>query len=186
MKKVTYESYALHTSSQARTADLISCYKQVFAAPPWNEDWWTDALVYEVLEKYAGPQARMILAVSACNVIGFAWGSVETAKDLSNELELELPHFVSDKVGYIKDIGVCAEFREQGIATALLGQLMSILRESCAPSDWVLARTLAKPEPSVVFRWFPLVGFKEVTYYSDYSARSGQVILGNTFETVSL
>jgi ribosomal protein S18 acetylase RimI-like enzyme len=93
---------------------------------------------------------------------------------------------VSDHVGYIKDIGVCAEFREQGIATALLGQLMSVLRQSCAPDDWVLARTLATPEPSVVFKWLPPVGFKEVTYYPGDSDRSGQVILGNTFEAVSL
>ena len=149
MTTITFEQYALYTAPQLLTDSLISCYQQVFAAPPWNESWWTEELVRAVLEKYAGPQARMLLVISAGKVIGFAWGSVGTAEALGNELELPLPLCISKQVGYIKDIAVCAEFRNQGIAKALLGQLMKALRQSCAPEDWVLARTLAEPEPSV-------------------------------------
>ena len=186
MKTVTFESYMFHAILQSRTEDLIKCYQEVFAAPPWNEDWWTEELVRAVLDKYAGPEARIILAISANKVIGFAWGSVGTAKALGDELELSLPSHVSKQVGYIKDIGVHANFRKQGVATALLGQLMSLLRKSCVSTDWVLARTLAEPVPSVVFSWFPLVGFKKVAYYPNDSGNKGQVILGNAFQAVSL
>lgn len=184
--EISFEQYALHTASDKRTVGLIQCYQQVFAAPPWNEDWWTEALVREVLNTYAGPHARIILAVSVGRVIGFAWGSVGTAKALGDELGLVLPSHISERVGYIKDIGVHANFRQLGVAKTLLSKLVSLLRESCSSDDWLLARTLAEPVPSVVFTWFPHVGFKEVVYYPSDSGRSGQVILGNTFKAVSL
>lgn len=183
---ISFEQYALPTAAGERTASLIQCYQQVFAAPPWNEGWWTEALVRTVLDTYAGPHARIILAISAGRVVGFAWGSVGTAKALGDELELVLPPYISERVGYIKDIGVHADFREQGVAKTLLGKLVGLLRESCSPDDWVLARTLAEPVPSVVFTWFPHLGFQEVMHYSCASSRNGQVILGSTFQAVSL
>ena len=101
MKYVTYKPDNQNQWKQG----LIDCYKTVFMAPPWNEDWWTDVLVQEVLDQYAGPNARIILAIDKDSVIGFAWGAVWTASQLNTELGLALPKTNSEKVGYIKDIG---------------------------------------------------------------------------------
>lgn len=157
---------------------LIDCYKTVFKAPPWNEDWWTDALVQDVLDRYTGPNARIILAIKDKVVIGFAWGAVWTTKELHNELDLPLPPTEGKTVGYVKDIGVIEPYRKKGVAQSLLKELLTTLRQSCDSNDWIYARTLAHPEPSVVYQWFPNLGFGVVASYPEESSRNGQVILG--------
>lgn len=165
---------------------LIDCYKAVFAAPPWNEDWWTDELVQEVLDQYAGPNARIILATHEESVIGFAWGAVWTASQLVIELGLPLPETSSRNVGYIKDIGVSESFRQKGIAEALLKELIKTISQSCVSNDWIYARTLAVPDPSIVYQWFPSLGFKVVSKYPKEGSRNGQVILGCDLHSLTL
>lgn len=182
MEYVTYNS---DNQDQWRQG-LIDCYKAVFAAPPWNEDWWTDDLVQTVLDQYAGPKARIILATSEGSVIGFAWGAVWTASQLSTELGLALPETSSNNVGYIKDIGVSEVFHQQGIAKALLKELIEVISQSCVSNDWIFARTLALPSPSIVYQWFPSLGFSVVSRYPEESSRNGQVILGCNLHTLNL
>jgi ribosomal protein S18 acetylase RimI-like enzyme len=165
-------------------SELISCYKTVFAAPPWNEAWWTDALVLEVIEKYVGEHAHILLAVMDEKVIGFSWGATWTAGELSNELGLQLNVSPETRVAYLKDIGVAAHFRKQGVAQGLLCHTLTKLSESLEPSSLILARTLARPEPSVVYTWFPHLGFQVVAEYPNESERSGQVILGEELNKV--
>lgn len=182
MEYVTYKS---DNQDQWRQG-LIDCYKSVFAAPPWNEDWWTDALVQDVLDLYAGPNARIILATCEGSVIGFAWGAVWTTSQLATELGLALPETSSNNVGYIKDIGVSESFRQKGIAEALLKELIKTISQSCVSNDWIYARTLALPAPSIVYQWFPNLGFDVVSRYPEDSSRNGQVILGCSLHTLVL
>ncbi len=182
MEYVTYRS---DNQDQWRQG-LIDCYKAVFAAPPWNEDWWTDVLVQEVLDQYAGPNARIILAIHEGSVIGFAWGAVWTASQLATELGLHLPEMDSNNVGYVKDIGVSESFRQKGIAGALLKELIKTISQSCISNDWIYARTLASPVPSIVYKWFPSLGFGVVSRYGEESSRNGQVILGCSLHSLVL
>ena len=164
---------------------LIDCYKQVFAAPPWNEEWWTNELVQEVLDQYAGPNAKIILSVEKDQVTGFAWGACWKSCELSQELNLELPFLPQQEVAYIKDVGVVENCRKAGIARALLRELTTTISAHCDSQSMLLARTLASPEPSVVYHWFPKVGFSTIARYSDQSERVGQVILGAPISDVS-
>ena len=165
---------------------LVECYKKVFAAAPWNEDWWTDQKVLEVLERYGDENARIILAVSDDNVVGFSWGAVWTGKELIDELGLELPLEGGLSVAYIKDIGVTENYRQQGVAKSLLEKLVATFRKSCDDSDLICARTLGPPEPSVVYGWFPKLGMHQIAEYGVTSERSGQVILGCILKQMQL
>ncbi len=157
---------------------LITCYKEVFAAPPWNENWWTDELVAEIVDDYIGNNAKIVLAIDADQVIGFSWGSILTGAELSLEVELPIPIDNQVIVGYIKDIGVTQKFRKHGIGNSLFKELINTFRESPEKPTQVFARTLVKPKPSVVYLWFPELGFTQKCQYSKNSERAGQVILG--------
>lgn len=156
---------------------LIKCYKEVFAAHPWNEDWWTDELVLEVIERYAGNNAVIILALLDKDVVGFAWGAVWHNKDLSNEVKININLPEENTLLYVKDIGVKMSCRGQGLAKKLLSLLLQELNKKNETASFVLARTLAVPFPSVVYRWFPKIGFKVQVEYPIDSEGRGQVIL---------
>lgn len=164
---------------------LIDCYKQIFAAPPWNEHWWTDDLVHEVLSHYAGPNASIVLALDGVHVIGFACGAFLCSGDLSRELELALPYPTNQVVGYLKDIGVAEPYRHHGVARSLAHELTNKISQHCDCHSLILARTLATPEPSVLYHWFPKIGFSTIAHYPEGSERVGQVILGSRFSDVS-
>ena len=166
-----------HINKTVWETKLIQCYKQVFAAPPWNEDWWTDELVREVLERYAGPNAKIILAVVEDEVVGFAWGALWRSADLAAELDLSLPYESELMLGYIKDVGVIEAFRQSGVAKTLLNKLLLSLQSECSSKSYVLARTLAHPKPSVIYKWFPRLGFVVVAEYAKEHERFGQVVL---------
>lgn len=177
--------YVEHTDAVSLRASLIECYKAVFAAPPWNEDWWTDALVEAVIDRYAGSNAKILLAVENGRVIGFAWGACWQCSELCQELELTLPYPARQRVGYIKDIGVLESHRNQGIARGLLRALHAVIGTACDSQSYLLARTLALPEPSLVYQWFPRLGFGTIARYPEASDRRGQVILGAPIADVS-
>ena len=164
---------------------LIDCYKAVFAAPPWNEDWWTDILVQEVLDQYAGQNACILVAIHEDSIIGFAFGAVWAKSELHTELELVLPEINSQNVAYVKDIGVSEPFRKKGVAETLLKKLIAVMTKSCASNDWIFARTLARPKPSVVYKWFPSLGFRVVSEYPEENPRRGQVILGCCLKSIT-
>jgi len=172
-----YVDYTNENQAQWKVA-LVDCYKAVFAAPPWNEDWWTDDLVEDVLNRYSGPHARIVLAVQEDTVVGFVWGSIVLVSDLSAELGLLLPLPASEKVGYIKDVGVTESYRQQGVAKLLLKELLSSMTQGANHPSLVLARTLATPEPSVLYRWFPKIGFEILVSYPDESDHAGEVVFG--------
>lgn len=177
--------YYDETAKTQWQGQLITCYKEVFAAAPWNEDWWTDQLVCEVLDRYAGPNARIIVAIEDAVVVGFSWGAVWSSQELSLELELDLPTNPTEIVGYIKDIGIKLEYRNRNIATTLLRELYQKLKTDCAENSVIYARTLSRPEPSVVYHWFPRHGFEVVAEYSSESERDGQVILASPMSSFS-
>jgi len=178
--------YTQYTTQNRHTweQNLINCYKAVFTAAPWNEDWWTDDLVKEVLDRYAGENARIILAIEDDQVVGFSWGAVWTTAELNDELGLSLPITKTNTLGYIKDIGVTAAYRQQGIAQTLLRELLCVLQQSCTQDEWFYARTLAFHEPSIVYSWFPKLGFTHIAQYPQDSPRAGQVILGCQFRSL--
>lgn len=157
------------------TPVLISCYQRVFAAPPWNEEWWTEELVMDVLHRYGGGNASIFLAISDTDqVLGFSWGAVWEVDELSEELQLSLPTHVTRKVAYLKDVGVVDVCRQRGIAKALLKSLIAELNGRVEADTYLLARTLAQPQPSVVFSWFPKIGFETI---AQYPPEDGRVIL---------
>lgn len=155
---------------------LIECYSEVFRAPPWNEDWWTPSLVKEVLTKYSGDSVTLVLALEDTKVIGFCFGGFVTSKTLASELEFPLPYPHHQLVGYIKDVGVDINHRERGIAQKMLQTLAASLQQRVGKGP-LLARTLGPPNPSVVYLWFPKLGFKTIAEYPKGTLRSGQVIL---------
>ncbi len=156
---------------------LIDCYMQVFAAPPWNEDWWTPTLVREVLTQYSGPNVTYVFAVHDEEVVGFVWGAYMHTHELIKDLCLNLPYSSNQLVGYLKDVGVRSGYRQIGLAKRMLQELIESLKCDVSAGPF-LARTLALPEPSVVYQWFPALGFTVVAHYTQEHERYGQVILG--------
>lgn len=160
-------------------APLIACYQEVFRAPPWNEEWWTDALVRAELDQYDHDRAASVLAITDGRVVGFLWGGVFPLSELESELGVTLPRLYGE-VLYIKDIGVSAAYRQRGIATQLLAPLVQQLANIAHAPCFIGARTMGPPAPSVVYDWFQReYGF---TVAAHYGGNDNRVILAQNYD----
>jgi len=169
------------TTTTELVQSLVDCYREVFRAPPWNEDWWTDSLVMDELEQYDNRWSASVVALDdSGRVVGFHWGAAYEASELQNELGLNVPS-LSGTVLYQKDLGVLEEFRRHGLAKSMINPLLNELHGIADKADYVVARTMGLPEPSVVFDWFQ----NEFDYsvLAEYPGDDNRVVMGKSYST---
>ncbi len=160
---------------------LTSCYQEVFRAPPWNEDWWTDQLVMDELKHHDNHWSVSLVTVNDHGeVVGFCWGSVCQSDDLMRELGLSCSS-ISSTVLYLKDIGVLDKYRCRGLAKKMFKPLITQLANKSGAADLIAARTMGKPNPSVLFDWFQRdYGFE---IGARYPAGDNRVVLTKSYDS---
>lgn len=88
MNKIRYKRFAVSETESARQYEngLIGCYREVFAGPPWFEDWAPEQIRIDLrdeLTRYTSNSCWLALDRSARDasrgVVGFAWGYLHSA-----------------------------------------------------------------------------------------------------------
>ena len=203
---ITYARYSPHGADHLHTAQLIECYRDVFADEPWNE--W---LKCPNCEKYWGTKDRGLLSSFGfrhCDtpLVDF-WPREQLVSDLYHEITPEASCWLAMQgekvVGFCWGYPITAQKAEEttqlklgidsdeiiayqdevGVLSAYRGQ--KIAKEMIARrlEDFLhqglqfgVVRTRRSPNPSVTFLWYTQKLGYEIL--ATYPGDDGRVILG--------
>ncbi len=206
MEEISLIRYLPNQENNAITAQLVECYRNVFADRPWNE--W---LKCEKCQKYWGTKDQALLAsyeFSHCGapLVDF-WPRRKVLADLHHEITPEASCWLAihdEKVvgfswGYPMDINDLqaklglnlgreipqrvAYQDEVGVLTSYRGRKIAKAMVARRLSDFVaqglhfgVVRTRQAPEPSETFLWYT----RKLDYkiLANYPGDDGRVILG--------
>lgn len=122
--------------NSALTPAVATLYGEVFSEPPWNETWTTEA----TLQAVSNPLLRWWIAIHDDRVVGFVAGCIGSSEEIEKGFKIPPGVLLGEKVGYLAELGVAAEFRRNGLARRLTTKLLDSFREEETDSFAVRTR----------------------------------------------
>ena len=132
MKDTSLVRVDMKTCPMETLHQWAGCYCEIWRESPWNEDFWRPE---EVIKDFRGlmlkPEAAAFLAVQSGEIAGFTLGYSVSSKELQviagNNL---MDHLFEkhDRVFYIGELGVAAQYRGQRISLDLTTSLIQVVQ----------------------------------------------------------
>ncbi|HSX00604.1 MAG TPA: GNAT family N-acetyltransferase [Candidatus Saccharimonas sp.] len=177
-----FQAFTLGADAK-RLQQLVSCYRTVFAGPPWHEDWDPQRVAADLRAELARPGAHCLVAIDqpADEIVGFCWGYTVTPDEAAELLQLpnlvdtlqrefgSEPHLV-----YADDLGLLDSHRGRHAGAELYWRWLS--HYVATGYTAVVLRTMTNP-PTKVYPWFRRDGYQVLAQYND---PRGRVVMGSS------
>lgn len=170
IKKIDYRILKENPELELQIAEL---YKEVYSAPPWNEEWTIESALNE-LNEVKEKEGFTGVIYEEREIIGFSWGYKLPKKNTSRvdfekiNLELKNKNINPELCFYGAETGVQESSREKGIGSKLLKERTKF----CINFRYFLFRT---KNPQMLRLYQKQLGNEILAFPEESSYKDGKV-----------